>query len=231
MDETEDNDCTGAEGIVLEPLTEETNVDKCAANAWDRIGENLIECGLELVRHEKAMTQLNEDLALVYECYTNPQERKLKTDLVKGQMLAETKEHRAAIRYPIRMLMKQLVPIIELANTCAPNLTDLPEWYSQEALEQAARAQVAVMTADMALMEANMNLMKIRKAMAEQQEAMGNQKRKIQAMMNLLKPKVDEEKAKTEKKPEAKAEQAPPKGANVFSTRDSIMQPAFRRGM
>ena len=225
-----------AEAIVLELLTEATNVDACAAKAWDRIGETLIELGRELARHDKAMVRLNEDLHIVNEAYRNPQERKTKADVVKAEMAAETKEHKAAIRYPLWLLTKQFEPVSLLAhdNTFAKHLVESPEWRTQEAREMAAKAQadaamaqsqMAEMQANMALMEANMNLMRIRKAMAEQQEAMNKQMKEMAEFMKpaKAKAKVDEEKAKAEK--------PVPKGANVLSARGSILQPTFRRGM
>lgn len=53
-----------AEAIVLELLTEATNVDAHAVKAWDRIGETLIELGHELARHDKVMVRLIEDLQI-----------------------------------------------------------------------------------------------------------------------------------------------------------------------
>ena len=224
-----------AEAIVLELLTEATNVDACAAKAWDRIGETLIELGRELARHDKAMVRLNEDLHIVNEAYRNPQERKTKADVVKAEMAAETKEHKAAIRYPLWLLTKQFEPVSLLAhdNTFAKHLVESPEWRTQEAREMAAKAQadaamaqsqMAEMQANMALMEANMNLMRIRKAMAEQQEAMNKQMKEMAEFMKPAKAK-----AKVEEK--AKVEKPMPKGANVLSTRGSILQPTFRRGV
>ena len=233
---------TDAEVIVLELLTEATNVDSCAAKAWDRIGATLIDLGLEMDRHDKVMAVLNEDLQTVNEAYRNPQERKTKADVVKAEMAAETKEHKAAIRYPLWLLTKQFEPVSLLAhdNTFTKHLVESPEWRTQEAREMAAKAQadaamaqsqMAEMQANMALMEANVNLMRIRKAMAEQQEAMNKQMKEMAEFMKpaKAKAKVDEEKAKTEKP--AKAEKPMPKGANVLSTRGSILQPTFRRGM
>lgn len=234
-----------AEAIVLELLTEATNVDVCAAKAWDRIGETLIELGHESARHDKVMARLNEDLQIVNEAYRNPQERKTKADVVKAEMAAETKEHKAAIRYPLWLLTKQFEPVSLLAhdNTFAKHLVESPEWRTQEAREMAAKAQadaamaqsqMAEMQANMALMEANMNLMRIRKAMAEQQEAMNKQMKEMTEFMKPVKepkePKEPKSKApKVEKR--AKAEKPLPKGANVLSTRGSILQPTFRRGM
>ena len=231
-----------AEAIVLELLTEATNVDACAAKAWDRIGETLIELGHESARHDKAMAKLNEDLQIVNEAYRNPQERKTKADTVKAEMAAETKEHKAAIRYPLWLLTKQFEPVSLLAhdNTFAKQLVDSPEWRTHEAQETAAKAradaamaqaQMAEMEANMALMDANFNLMKIRAAMAEQQKAMEKQ---MKEMAEFMKPAKAEKPAKAKapkaEKP-AKAEKPMPKGANVLSTRGSIMQPTFRRGM
>ena len=233
-----------AEAIVLELLTEATNVDACAAKAWDRIGETLIELGYELARHDEVMAKLNEDLAVVNEAYRNPQERKTHADVIKAEMAAETKEHKAAIRYPLWLLTKQFEPVSLLAhdNTFAKHLVESPEWRTQEAREMAAKAQadaamaqsqMAEMQANMALMEANMNLMKVRAAMAEQQKLMDAQMKEIQAFMKPVK-EVKEAKAKapkTKTENKVKAEKPLPKGANVLSTRGSILQPTFRRGM
>ena len=73
----------------------------------------------------------------------------------------------------------------------------------------------------------------VRAALAEQQKLMNAQMKEIQAFMNPVKEaKPKAEKAKAEKKAKApKAEKPLPKGANVLSTRGSILQPTFRRGM
>ena len=233
-----------AEAIVLELLTEATNVDACAAKAWDRIGETLIELGHELARHDKVMARLNEDLQIVNEAYRNPQERKTKADTVKAEMAAETKEHKAAIRYPLWLLTKQFEPVSLLAhdNTFAKQLVNSPEWRTHEAQETAAKAradaamaqaQMAEMEANMALMEANMSLMKIRAAMAEQQKAMEKQMKEMAEFMKPVKtkgPKAEKPKAeKAEKK--AKAEKPLPKGATVVSSRSAFNAPVYRRGM
>lgn len=234
---------TDAEGIVLELLTESTNVDSCAAKAWDRISATLVDLGLEMARHDKVMAQLNEDLQTVNEAYRNPQERKTKADTVKAEMAAETKEHKAAIRYPLWLLTKQFEPVSLLAhdNTFAKQLVNSPEWRTHEAQETAAKAradaamaqaQMAEMEANMALMEANMNLMKIRAAMAEQQKAMEKQMKEMAEFMKPAKAKkpVKEPKApKAEKK--AKAEKPLPKGATVVSSRSAFNAPVYRRGM
>ena len=247
MDETEDDgdDLTGAEVIVLELLTEATNVDSCAAKAWDRISATLVDLGLEMDRHDKVMAELNEDLQTVNEAYRNPQERKTKADTVKAEMAAETKEHKAAIRYPLWLLTKQFEPVSLLAhdNTFAKQLVNSPEWRTHEAQETAvkaradaamAQAQMAEMEANMALMEANMNLMKIRAAMAEQQKAMEKQMKEMAEFMKPVKTKAEkpakEPKAeKAEKK--AKAEKPLPKGATVVSSRSAFNAPVYRRGM
>ena len=207
----------------------------------DRVEESLLECGLEIDRHEKVMAKLNEDLQIVYEAYSKPAERKAKADLVKGQMAAETREHKEAINRPLWMLTKRLEPTALLAHTGAPKtLVDSPEWRTHEAQLLAAKAradaalaqaQMAEMNANMALMEANMNLMKIRKAMAEQQEAMAKQMKEMNDFVKPVKElKESKSKAPRTEKP-AKAEKPMPKGANVLSTRGSILQPTFRRGM
>lgn len=235
---------TDAEGIVLELLTEATNVDSCAAKAWDRISATLVDLGLEMDRHDKVMAELNEDLQTVNEAYRNPQERKTKADTVKAEMAAETKEHKAAIRYPLWLLTKQFDPVSLLAhdNTFAKQLVNSPEWRTHEAQETAAKAradaamaqaQMAEMEANMALMEANMNLMKIRAAMAEQQKAMEKQMKEMAEFMKPVKtkgPKAEKPKApKAEKK--AKAEKPLPKGATVVSSRSAFNAPVYRRGM
>lgn len=235
---------TDAEGIVLELLTEATNVDSCAAKAWDRISATLVDLGLEMAHHDKVMAELNEDLQTVNEAYRNPQERKTKADTVKAEMAAETKEHKAAIRYPLWLLTKQFEPVSLLAhdNTFAKQLVNSPEWRTQEARETAAKAradaavaqaQMAEMEANMALMEANMNLMKIRAAMAEQQKAMEKQMKEMAEFMKPVKtkgPKAEKPKAeKAEKK--AKAEKPLPKGATVVSSRSAFNAPVYRRGM
>ena len=236
---------TDAEGIVLELLTEATNVDSCAAKAWDRISATLVDLGLEMDRHDKVMAELNEDLQTVNEAYRNPQERKTKADTVKAEMAAETKEHKAAIRYPLWLLTKQFEPVSLLAhdNTFAKQLVNSPEWRTHEAQETAAKAradaamaqaQMAEMEANMALMEANMNLMKIRAAMAEQQKAMEKQMKEMAEFMKPAKAKAEkpakEPKAeKAEKK--AKAEKPLPKGATVVSSRSAFNAPVYRRGM
>lgn len=246
MDETEDDgdDLTGAEVIVLELLTEATNVDSCAAKAWDRIGVTMLDLGLEMDRHDKVMAQLNQDLQTVNEAYRNPQERKTKADTVKAEMAAETKEHKAAIRYPLWLLTKQFEPVSLLAhdNTFAKQLVNSPEWRTHEAQETAAKAradaamaqaQMAEMEANMALMEANMNLMKIRAAMAEQQKAMEKQIKEMAEFMKPAKtkePKAEKPKAeKAEKK--AKAEKPLPKGATILNSRSAFNAPVYRRGM
>lgn len=235
---------TDAEGIVLELLTEATNVDSCAAKAWDRISATLVDLGLEMAHHDKVMAELNEDLQTVNEAYRNPQERKTKADTVKAEMAAETKEYKAAIRYPLWLLTKQFEPVSLLAhdNTFAKQLVNSPEWRTQEARETAAKAradaavaqaQMAEMEANMALMEANMNLMKIRAAMAEQQKAMEKQMKEMAEFMKPVKtkgPKAEKPKAeKAEKK--AKAEKPLPKGATVVSSRSAFNAPVYRRGM
>ena len=236
---------TDAEVIVLELLTEATNVDSCAAKAWDRISATLVDLGLEMDRHDKVMAELNEDLQTVNEAYRNPQERKTKADTVKAEMAAETKEHKAAIRYPLWLLTKQFEPVSLLAhdNTFAKQLVNSPEWRTHEAQETAvkaradaamAQAQMAEMEANMALMEANMNLMKIRAAMAEQQKAMEKQMKEMAEFMKPVKTKAEkpakEPKAeKAEKK--AKAEKPLPKGATVVSSRSAFNAPVYRRGM
>ena len=225
-------------------MTEATNVDTCAAKAWDRIGVTMLDLGLEMTRHDKVMAQLNEDLQTVNEAYRNPQERKTKADTVKAEMAAETKEHKAAIRYPLWLLTKQFEPVSLLAhdNTFAKQLVNSPEWRTHEAQETAvkaradaamAQAQMAEMEANMALMEANMNLMKIRAAMAEQQKAMEKQMKEMAEFMKPAKtkePKAEKPKApKAEKK--AKAEKPLPKGATVVSSRSAFNAPVYRRGM
>ena len=236
---------TDAEVIVLELLTEATNVDSCAAKAWDRISATLVDLGLEMARHDKVMAELNEDLQAVNEAYRNPQERKTKADTVKAEMAAETKEHKAAIRYPLWLLTKQFEPVSLLAhdNTFAKRLVDSPEWRTHEAQETAAKAradaamaqaQMAEMEANMALMEANMNLMKIRAAMAEQQKAMEKQMKEMAEFMKPAKAKA-EKPAKEPKAPKAekkaKAEKPLPKGATVVSSRSAFNAPVYRRGM
>ena len=236
---------TDAEGIVLELLTTATNVDSCAAKAWDRISATLVDLGLEMARHDKAMAELNEDLQTVNEAYRNPQERKTKADTVKAEMAAETKEHKAAIRYPLWLLTKQFEPVSLLAhdNTFAKQLVNSPEWRTHEAQETAvkaradaamAQAQMAEMEANMALMEANMNLMKIRAAMAEQQKAMEKQMKEMAEFMKPAKAKA-EKPAKEPKAPKAekkaKAEKPLPKGATVVSSRSAFNAPVYRRGM
>lgn len=236
---------TDAEGIVLELLTTTaTNVDSCAAKAWDRISATLVDLGLEMDRHDKVMAELNEDLQTVNEAYRNPQERKTKADTVKAEMAAETKEHKAAIRYPLWLLTKQFEPVSLLAhdNTFAKQLVNSPEWRTHEAQETAvkaradaamAQAQMAEMEANMALMEANMNLMKIRAAMAEQQKAMEKQMKEMAEFMKPVKtkgPKAEKPKApKAEKK--AKAEKPLPKGATILNSRSAFNAPVYRRGM
>ena len=220
---------------------QDDRLERSSRRAWDRVEESLLECGLEIDRHEKVMAKLNEDLQIVYEAYSKPAERKAKADLVKGQMAAETREHKEAINRPLWMLTKRLEPTALLAHTGAPKtLVDSPEWRTHEAQLLAAKAradaalaqaQMAEMNANMALIEANMNLMKIRKAMAEQQEAMTKQMKEMNDFMKPVK-ELKESKSKaprTEKK--AKAEKPTPKGANVLSTRGSFLAPTFRRGM
>ena len=240
---------TDAEVIVLELLTEATNVDSCAAKAWDRISATLVDLGLEMDRHDKVMAELNEDLQTVNEAYRNPQERKTKADTVKAEMAAETKEHKAAIRYPLWLLTKQFEPVSLLAhdNTFAKQLVNSPEWRTHEAQETAAKAradvamaqaQMAEMEANMALLEVNMNLMKIRAAMAEQQKAMEKQ---VKEMAEFMKPAKAKAKAKAEKpakepkapkaEEKAKAEKPLPKGATVVSSRSAFNAPVYRRGM
>ena len=236
---------TDAEVIVLELLTEATNVDSCAAKAWDRISATLVDLGLEMARHDKVMAQLNEDLQTVNEAYRNPQERKTKADTVKAEMAAETKEHKAAIRYPLWLLTKQFEPVSLLAhdNTFAKQLVNSPEWRTHEAQETAvkaradaamAQAQMAEMEANMALMEANMNLMKIRAAMAEQQKAMEKQMKEMAEFMKPVKTKA-EKPAKEPKAPKAekkaKAEKPLPKGATILNSRSAFNAPVYRRGM
>ena len=236
---------TDAEGIVLELLTTATNVDSCAAKAWDRISATLVDLGLEMDRHDKVMAELNEDLQTVNEAYRNPQERKTKADTVKAEMAAETKEHKAAIRYPLWLLTKQFEPVSLLAhdNTFAKQLVNSPEWRTHEAQETAvkaradaamAQAQMAEMEANMALMEANMNLMKIRAAMAEQQKAMEKQMKEMAEFMKPAKAKA-EKPAKEPKAPKAekkaKAEKPLLKGATVVSSRSAFNAPVYRRGM
>ena len=236
---------TDAEVIVLELLTEATNVDSCAAKAWDRISATLVDLGLEMDRHDKVMAELNEDLQLVNEAYRNPQERKTKADTVKAEMAAETKEHKAAIRYPLWLLTKQFEPVSLLAhdNTFAKQLVNSPEWRTHEAQETAvkaradvamAQAQMAEMEANMALMEANMNLMKIRAAMAEQQKAMEKQMKEMAEFMKPAKAKA-EKPAKGPKAPKAekkaKAEKPLPKGATILNSRSAFNAPVYRRGM
>ena len=236
---------TDAEGIVLELLTEATNVDSCAAKAWDRISATLVDLGLEMDRHDKVMAELNEDLQTVNEAYRNPQERKTKADTVKAEMAAETKEHKAAIRYPLWLLTKQFEPVSLLAhdNTFAKQLVNSPEWRTHEAQETAAKAradaamaqaQMAEMEANMALMEANMNLMKIRAAMAEQQKAMEKQMKEMAEFMKPVKTKA-EKPAKEPKAPKAekkaKAEKPLPKGATILNSRSAFNAPVYRRGM
>ena len=234
-----------AEGIVLELLTTATNVDSCAAKAWDRISATLVDLGLEMDRHDKVMAELNEDLQTVNEAYRNPQERKTKADTVKAEMAAETKEHKAAIRYPLWLLTKQFEPVSLLAhdNTFAKQLVNSPEWRTHEAQETAAKAradaamaqaQMAEMEANMALMEANMNLMKIRAAMAEQQKAMEKQMKEMAEFMKPAKAKA-EKPAKEPKAPKAekkaKAEKPLPKGATILNSRSAFNAPVYRRGM
>lgn len=236
---------TDAEGIVLELLTEATNVDSCAAKAWDRISATLVDLGLEMDRHDKVMAELNEDLQTVNEAYRNPQERKTRADTVKAEMAAETKEHKAAIRYPLWLLIKQFEPVSLLAhdNTFAKQLVNSPEWRTHEAQETAAKAradaamaqaQMAEMEANMALMEANMNLMKIRAAMAEQQKAMEKQMKEMAEFMKPAKAKA-EKPAKEPKAPKAekkaKVEKPLPKGATILSSRSAFNAPVYRRGM
>lgn len=234
---------TEASQVVSDLLTDPSSLDRVSQRAWDNLVDLMSDCGMELMRHEKVMKDLNDELEAVQAAYSVREQRRVHTEGVKARMAHETTLHRENLNFPKWMLEKRLEATALLAHAGTPKwILESPEWLTQEAKEAAAKAQadlsmaqaqMAQMNANMLLMEVNMQLMQQQKAMAEMQAQMNKRMQEFKAMTEPVKP-AKEKKAKKEtleaKAPVAKL--APvAKGATIINSRGSMLSPMYRRGM
>ncbi len=109
-----------------------------AQSAWMLLMESLEECGLELQRHERAYTHLNNQLKETengHGSFDKPpnQER----DIVMKHMSAESTRHRDAMGFPGWLLRQRLEPMALLRHAGVPvGLIESVEWQQEEAQYQ-----------------------------------------------------------------------------------------------
>ena len=239
---------TDAEAVMADLVEQVDNITRVVDKACTRVVDLLAECGLEIQRHEEVMERLNEDLQIINEAYPRMAERKLKSSSVMTQMSAETMIYNSNIKFLQRKLDKALEPSALLANggkLYFEQIVASPEWQTKVAERSAAQmraetsriqAMSVQMSANFGLMEAQANMAKIQALVAKQQEELEAKMKEIQAMM---KPAKVEKPAKAEKSAKAPKAEKPAKsesaseykGTNILSSRGSILQPTFRRGM
>lgn len=109
-----------------------------AQSAWMLLMESLEECGLELQRHERAYTLLNNQLNETahgpgsFDKQLNPNR-----DIVMKHMSAESTRHRDAMGFPGWLLRQRLEPVALLRHAGAPaGLIESVEWQREEAWYQ-----------------------------------------------------------------------------------------------